>query len=121
MVSIILEPAERGAVNAIIFLLFLPGDHFVPDENAFVLTLQAGIVVANEDFILAFKVSHASQALRIAIFGMVILLIKSLVKSMLMMLSVLKKTHSLKKNKLRFYQATFWECRYLFVCFINLT
>lgn len=66
--SILLEPAGRSTAAAMAssalmpgispsdLLLFLPSDHFVPDVDAFVLTIKAAIAAANAGFIVTFGV-----------------------------------------------------------------
>jgi mannose-1-phosphate guanylyltransferase/mannose-6-phosphate isomerase len=66
--SILLEPAGRNTAAAMAsstlmpgvspsdLLLFLPSDHFVPDIDAFVSTINAGVAAANEGFIVTFGV-----------------------------------------------------------------
>ena len=66
--SILLEPSGRNTaaamassalmpgISASDFLLFLPSDHFVPDVDAFVLTIEAAIAAANAGFIVTFGV-----------------------------------------------------------------
>jgi mannose-1-phosphate guanylyltransferase/mannose-6-phosphate isomerase len=68
LVSILLEPAGRNTAAAIAssalmpgmspldLLLFLPSDHFVPDIDAFVSTIGAGVEAANAGFIVTFGV-----------------------------------------------------------------
>jgi mannose-1-phosphate guanylyltransferase/mannose-6-phosphate isomerase len=68
LASILLEPAGRNtaaamASSALIpgvspsdLLLFLPSDHFVPDIDAFVSTIDAGVAAANTGFIVTFGV-----------------------------------------------------------------
>jgi len=66
--SILLEPTGRNTAAAMAssalmpgvspsdLLLFLPSDHFVPDIDAFVSTIDAGIAAANVGFIVTFGV-----------------------------------------------------------------
>jgi mannose-1-phosphate guanylyltransferase / mannose-6-phosphate isomerase len=66
--SILLEPAGRNtaaamAVTALIpsvapsdLLLFLPSDHFVPDVDAFIATIQSGVATAQDGYIVTFGV-----------------------------------------------------------------
>jgi mannose-1-phosphate guanylyltransferase/mannose-6-phosphate isomerase len=66
--SILLEPAGRNTAAAMAssalmpgvspsnLLLFLPSDHFVPDIDAFVSTIDAGVAAANVGFIVTFGV-----------------------------------------------------------------
>jgi mannose-1-phosphate guanylyltransferase/mannose-6-phosphate isomerase len=66
--SILLEPAGRNTAAAMAssalmpgvsrsdLLLFLPSDHFVPDTDAFVSTIEAGVAAANKGFIVTFGV-----------------------------------------------------------------
>lgn len=66
--SILLEPAGRNTAAAMIctalmpgvadsdLLLFLPSDHFVPDVEAFVSTMQSGVAAAKEGYIVTFGV-----------------------------------------------------------------
>jgi mannose-1-phosphate guanylyltransferase/mannose-6-phosphate isomerase len=66
--SILLEPAGRNTAAAMAsstlmpgvspsdLLLFLPSDHFVPDIDAFVSTIEAGVAAANAEFIVTFGV-----------------------------------------------------------------
>ncbi len=66
--SILLEPAGRNTATAMAssalmpgvspsdLLLFLPSDHFVPDVDAFVSTIEAGVAAANAGFIVTFGV-----------------------------------------------------------------
>jgi mannose-1-phosphate guanylyltransferase/mannose-6-phosphate isomerase len=66
--SILLEPAGRNTAAAMVssalmpgispsdLLLFLPSDHFVPDVDAFVSTVEAGVAAANAGFIVTFGV-----------------------------------------------------------------
>ncbi len=66
--SILLEPAGRNTAAAIAssalmpgvspsdLLLFLPSDHFVPDIDAFITTIEAGVAAANAGFIVTFGV-----------------------------------------------------------------
>ena len=66
--SILLEPAGRNTAAAIAssalmpgvsptdLLLFLPSDHFVPDIDAFVSIVEAGVAAANAGFIVTFGV-----------------------------------------------------------------
>jgi mannose-1-phosphate guanylyltransferase/mannose-6-phosphate isomerase len=68
LASILLEPAGRNTAAAMAssalmpgvspsdLLLFLPSDHFVPDMNAFVSTIESGITAANAGFIVTFGV-----------------------------------------------------------------
>jgi mannose-1-phosphate guanylyltransferase/mannose-6-phosphate isomerase len=66
--SILLEPTGRNtaaamAISALMpgvspldLLLFLPSDHFVPDIDAFISTIDTGVVAANAGFIVTFGV-----------------------------------------------------------------
>jgi mannose-1-phosphate guanylyltransferase/mannose-6-phosphate isomerase len=66
--SILLEPAGRNTAAAMAssalmpdvspsdLLLFLPSDHFIPDIDAFVLTIDASVAAANAGFIVTFGV-----------------------------------------------------------------
>jgi mannose-1-phosphate guanylyltransferase/mannose-6-phosphate isomerase len=66
--SILLEPAGRNTAAAMSIsalmpgiassdlLLFLPADHFVPDIDAFVSTIEAGISAAKAGFIVTFGI-----------------------------------------------------------------
>jgi len=66
--SILLEPVGRNTAPAMAnsalmpdvspsdLLLFLPSDHFVPDVDAFVSTIEAGVAAANAGFIVTFGV-----------------------------------------------------------------
>lgn len=66
--SILLEPAGRNTAAAMIcaalmpnvadsdLLLFLPSDHFVPDIDAFISTMQSGVTAAKEGYIVTFGV-----------------------------------------------------------------
>jgi mannose-1-phosphate guanylyltransferase/mannose-6-phosphate isomerase len=66
--SILLEPVGRNTAAAMAssalmpdvspsdLLLFLPSDHFVPDIDSFVSTIEAGVAAANEGFIVTFGV-----------------------------------------------------------------
>jgi mannose-1-phosphate guanylyltransferase/mannose-6-phosphate isomerase len=66
--SILLEPAGRNTAAAMAssalmpgvspsdILLFLPSDHFVPDIDAFISTIDAGVAAANAGFIVTFGV-----------------------------------------------------------------
>ncbi len=66
--SILLEPAGRNTAAAMAssalmpgisssdLLLFLPSDHFVPDIDAFVSTIDIGVAAANAGFIVTFGV-----------------------------------------------------------------
>jgi mannose-1-phosphate guanylyltransferase/mannose-6-phosphate isomerase len=68
LASILLEPAGRSTAAAMAssvmmpgvslpdLLLFLPSDHFVPDVDAFVSTIEAGVAAANAGFIVTFGV-----------------------------------------------------------------
>ena len=68
LVSILLEPAGRNTAAAMAssaqmpsvsptdLLLFLPSDHFIPNIDAFVSTIEAGVVAANAGFIVTFGV-----------------------------------------------------------------
>jgi mannose-1-phosphate guanylyltransferase/mannose-6-phosphate isomerase len=74
--SILLEPAGRNTAAAMAsaalmpgvslsdLLLFLPSDQFVPNIDAFVSTIEAGVAAANEGFIVTFGVqpSYPSTA-----------------------------------------------------------
>jgi mannose-1-phosphate guanylyltransferase/mannose-6-phosphate isomerase len=65
---IILEPAGRNtaaamasaslipSINPSDLLLFVPSDHFVPDVDAFIETIQSGIAAAQSGFIVTFGV-----------------------------------------------------------------
>jgi mannose-1-phosphate guanylyltransferase/mannose-6-phosphate isomerase len=65
---ILLEPAGRNTAAAMAssalmpgvspsdLLLFLPSDHFVPDVDAFVSTIENGVAAANAGFIVTFGV-----------------------------------------------------------------
>jgi mannose-1-phosphate guanylyltransferase/mannose-6-phosphate isomerase len=66
--SILLEPAGRNTAAAMAsaacmsgvqdsdLLLFLPADHFVPDVDAFVTTMQSGVAAAHAGYIVTFGV-----------------------------------------------------------------
>jgi mannose-1-phosphate guanylyltransferase/mannose-6-phosphate isomerase len=66
--SILLEPVGRNTAAAMAssalmpgvspsdLLLFLPSDHFVPDIDAFISTIYAGVAAANAGFIVTFGV-----------------------------------------------------------------
>jgi mannose-1-phosphate guanylyltransferase / mannose-6-phosphate isomerase len=66
--SILLEPAGRNTAAAMAssalmlgrsssdLLLFLPSDHFVPDIDTFVSTIEIGVAAANAGFIVTFGV-----------------------------------------------------------------
>lgn len=66
--SIILEPAGRNTAAAMAgaalipsiapsdLLLFLPSDHFVPDVEAFIATIQSGVAVAKTGYIVTFGI-----------------------------------------------------------------
>ncbi len=66
--SILLEPAGRNTAAAMAssalmpdisptdLLLFLPSDHFVPDVDSFLLTIEAAIAAANAGFMVTFGV-----------------------------------------------------------------
>ena len=66
--SILLEPAGRNTAAAMAgtalipsiapsdLLLFLPSDHFVPDVDAFITTIQSGIAAAQSGYIVTFGV-----------------------------------------------------------------
>jgi mannose-1-phosphate guanylyltransferase/mannose-6-phosphate isomerase len=66
--SIFLEPAGRNTAAAMAsaalmpgvadsdLLLFLPSDHFVPDVDAFISTMQLGVTAAKEGYIVTFGV-----------------------------------------------------------------
>jgi mannose-1-phosphate guanylyltransferase / mannose-6-phosphate isomerase len=66
--SIILEPAGRNTAAAMAsaasvlsvapsdLLLFLPSDHFVPDVDAFIATIQSGVTLAQDGYIVTFGV-----------------------------------------------------------------
>jgi mannose-1-phosphate guanylyltransferase/mannose-6-phosphate isomerase len=66
--SILLEPAGRNTAAAMgaaalipsvvpsDLLLFLPSDHFVPDVEAFIATIQSGVVAAQSGYIVTFGV-----------------------------------------------------------------
>jgi mannose-1-phosphate guanylyltransferase / mannose-6-phosphate isomerase len=66
--SILLEPSGRNTTAAMAstacmpgvkdsdLLLFLPSDHFVPDIDAFVATMQSGVAVAEAGYIVTFGV-----------------------------------------------------------------
>jgi mannose-1-phosphate guanylyltransferase / mannose-6-phosphate isomerase len=66
--SVLLEPAGRNTAAAMAsaalmpgvassdLLLFLPSDHFVPDVDAFVATMQSGVVAAQAGYIVTFGV-----------------------------------------------------------------
>jgi mannose-1-phosphate guanylyltransferase/mannose-6-phosphate isomerase len=66
--SILLEPAGRNTAAAMVssalmpgvspsdLLLFLPSDHFVPDIDAFISTIEAGVAAANSGYIVTFGV-----------------------------------------------------------------
>jgi mannose-1-phosphate guanylyltransferase/mannose-6-phosphate isomerase len=66
--SIILEPAGRNTAAAMAgaalipsiapsdLLLFLPSDHFVPDVEAFIATIQSGVAVAKAGYIVTFGI-----------------------------------------------------------------
>jgi mannose-1-phosphate guanylyltransferase / mannose-6-phosphate isomerase len=67
-VSILLEPLGKNTAVAMAssalmpgisqsdLLLFLPSDHFVPDVDAFISTIEAGVEAANAGFIVTFGV-----------------------------------------------------------------
>jgi mannose-1-phosphate guanylyltransferase/mannose-6-phosphate isomerase len=62
----LLEPAGRNTAAAMAcaavlvepnnLLLFLPADHYIPDANAFLSTVAAGVEAANEGYIVTFGV-----------------------------------------------------------------
>jgi mannose-1-phosphate guanylyltransferase/mannose-6-phosphate isomerase len=66
--SILLEPAGRNTAAAMAsaalmpgvadsdLLLFLPSDHFVPDVDAFISTMQSGVDAARSGYIVTFSV-----------------------------------------------------------------
>jgi mannose-1-phosphate guanylyltransferase/mannose-6-phosphate isomerase len=66
--SILLEPAGRNTAAAMAsavlmpgvadsdLLLFLPSDHFVPDVDAFILTMRSGVEAARSGYIITFGV-----------------------------------------------------------------
>jgi mannose-1-phosphate guanylyltransferase/mannose-6-phosphate isomerase len=66
--SILLEPAGRNTAAAMAgtalipsiapsdLLLFLPSDHFVPDVEAFIATIQSGVAAAQNGYIVTFGV-----------------------------------------------------------------
>jgi mannose-1-phosphate guanylyltransferase/mannose-6-phosphate isomerase len=66
--SILLEPAGRNTAAAMAsaavmpsispsdLLLFLPSDHFIPDVDSFISTIQAGVAVAEHGYIVTFGV-----------------------------------------------------------------
>lgn len=66
--SILLEPAGRNTAAAMgaaalipsiapsDLLLFLPSDHFVPDVEAFIATIQSGVTAAQNGYIVTFGV-----------------------------------------------------------------
>lgn len=66
--NVLLEPAGRNTAAAMAsaalmpgiassdLLLFLPSDHFVPDVDAFVATMQSGVVAAQAGYIVTFGV-----------------------------------------------------------------
>ena len=66
--SILLEPAGRNTAAAMAsaalmpgladsdLLLFLPADHFVPDVDAFISTMQSGVDAARSGYIVTFSV-----------------------------------------------------------------
>jgi mannose-1-phosphate guanylyltransferase/mannose-6-phosphate isomerase len=66
--SILLEPAGRNTAAAMgsaslipsirpsDLLLFLPSDHFVPDVEAFIATIQSGVAAAQSGYIVTFGV-----------------------------------------------------------------
>ncbi len=66
--SILLEPSGRNTAAAMAgaslmpsiapsdLLLFLPSDHFVPDVDAFILTIESGVSTAKSGFIVTFGV-----------------------------------------------------------------
>ncbi len=66
--SILLEPAGRNTAAAMAssalmpgilptdLLLFLPSDHFVPDIDVFVSTIEAGVTAANAGYIVTFGI-----------------------------------------------------------------
>lgn len=66
--SILLEPVGRSTTAAMAssalmpgitpsdLLLFLPSDHFVPDIDAFISTIESGVMAANAGFIVTFGV-----------------------------------------------------------------
>lgn len=66
--NVLLEPAGRNTAAAIVsaalmpdldgsdLLLFLPSDHFVPDVDAFVSTMQSGVAAAEAGYIVTFGV-----------------------------------------------------------------
>ena len=66
--SILLEPSGRNTAAAMScatfmpvvadsdLLLFLPSDHFVPDVEAFISTMQSGVTAAQEGYIVTFGV-----------------------------------------------------------------
>lgn len=65
---LLLEPASRNTAAAMgsvalmpgiagtDLLLFLPSDHFVPDSNAFLATIQSGVAAADAGYIVTFGV-----------------------------------------------------------------
>lgn len=65
---VLLEPAGRNTAAAMVstalmpgitssdLLLFLPSDHFVPDVDAFVATMQSGVAAAQAGYIVTFGV-----------------------------------------------------------------
>lgn len=61
--SILLEPVGRNTDAALTssiassdLLLFLPSDHFIPDVDAFIATIQSGIVADQSGYIVTFGV-----------------------------------------------------------------
>ena len=66
--SILLEPVGRNTAAAMAsaavmpgvspsdLLLFLPSDHFIPDVDSFISTIQAGVVAAENGYIVTFGV-----------------------------------------------------------------
>ena len=66
--SILLEPAGRNTAAAMAsaasmpgvtssdLLLFLPSDHFIPDVDIFITTIQAGVAAAQDGYIVTFGV-----------------------------------------------------------------
>jgi mannose-1-phosphate guanylyltransferase/mannose-6-phosphate isomerase len=67
-VSILLEPSGRNTTAAMAssalmpgvspsdLLLFLPSDHFIPDVDSFISTIQAGVAAAKDGYIVTFGV-----------------------------------------------------------------
>lgn len=76
LASVLLEPARRNTAAAMAsaalmpsvspsdLLLFLPSDHYVPDIDAFVSTIESGIAASNAGFIVTFGIqpSYPSTA-----------------------------------------------------------